>query len=179
MENNAQSDLLSVVIISAIILAAGITLWVFFSGYALMTRLSAQEEVNKELSVLRSAISADYVICPRGEALIRNVGKEPVVIFRVIVYKNGEMTWDSLREYGVRAFAEIDVNEVSIPPIRFPCPPTREDQSEIGDLVTVQIHYIPKSLFDPSSPELIDPTSDVLLFRIATFQVEKILPKSY
>lgn len=165
----AQSDLISIVIISAIILAAGITLWVFYSGYASATRLSAQEEVNRELSILRSAISADYVLCPRGEALIRNVGKEPVIIFRLIVYKNGEMTWDSLQVYGIEKLSEIDVGDVNS--LRFVCPAGYSKE----DVVTLQVHYIPKSLFDPSL-KLIDPSPDVLLFKVASFKAEELSP---
>jgi len=166
--SRAESDLLSIVIITGVVLVCGFILWGFFSGYASVTRLSAQEEVNKELEVLRSSISADYVICPRGEAWIRNTGKESLIVFRVIVFKNGEAIWDSFRVHGIKALSEIDVGDISNPPIRFTCPSYSED-----DIVTVQVHYIPKSLFNPSSPELIEPTPDVQLFRIATFEVEE------
>lgn len=172
MKRKAQSDLISTVVISAVILVAGIALWVFFSGYAFMTRLSAQEEVDKELKVLRSAISADFVLCPRGEALIRNIGKEPVVIFRLIVLKNGEVTWDSFKVHGIKALSRLDIGGVSNPPVRFVCPTIHSKE----DVVTVQFHYIPESLFNPSYPELIDPTPDVLLFRVATFKVEETSP---
>lgn len=163
----AQSDLISIVIISAVIVAAGLTLWAFYSGYASATRISAQEEVNKELSILRSAISADYVLCPQGEALIRNIGKEPVIIFRLIVYKNGEVVWDSLRVYGIEKLAEIDVGDKS--GVRFTCPTSYSKE----DIVTLQVHYIPKLLFDPSL-KLIDPSSDVLLFKVVSFKAEEV-----
>lgn len=165
----AQSDLISIVIISAVIIAAGITLWALYSEYASATRLSAQEEVNKELSILRSVISADYVLCPRGEALIRNVGKEPVILFRLIVHKNGELVWDSLQSYGIENLAEIDVGDVGS--LRFVCPTSFSKE----DVVTLQVHYTPKSLFDPSL-KLIDPSSDVILFRVASFKAEEFSP---
>ncbi|WP_342785784.1 hypothetical protein [Thermofilum sp.] len=163
----AQSDLVSIVIISAIIVAAGITLWIFYSGYASVARLSAQNEVNRELSILRSVISADYVLCPQGEALLRNVGKEPVVIFRLIVYKNGELVWDSLRIEGIKKLAEIDVGKRG--GVRFTCPISHSKD----DVIMLQVHYIPKSLFDPSL-ELVDPSSDVLLFKVANFKAEEV-----
>lgn len=162
----AQSDLVSIVIISAIIVAAGITLWAFYSGYASAARLSAQEEVNRELSILRSVISADYVLCPQGEARIRNVGKEPVVIFRLMVYRNGELVWDSLQVEGIKKLAEIDVGKRS--GVRFTCPARYSKD----DVVTLQVHYIPKSLFDPSL-KLVDTSPDVLLFKVASFKVEE------
>ncbi|MEM0236136.1 MAG: hypothetical protein QW628_12520 [Thermofilum sp.] len=167
IEMRAQSDLVSIVIISAIIVAAGITLWIFYSGYASAARLSAQNEVNRELSILRSVISADYVLCPQGEALLRNVGKEPVVIFRLIVYKNGELVWDSLRIEGIKKLAEIDVGKKG--GVRFTCPASYSKD----DVITLQVHYIPKSLFDPSL-ELVDPSSDVLLFKVANFKAEEV-----
>lgn len=162
----AQSDVISIAIISAIIVAAGIALWAFYSGYASVARISAQEEVNKELSVLRSMISADYVLCPQGIARIRNIGKEPVIIFRLIVYKNGEMIWDSLQAYGIKKLAEVNVSDVS--DVSFTCPARYSTE----DVVTLLVHYAPKLLFDPSL-ELIYESSDVLLFKIANFRIEE------
>jgi len=169
MRVRGQSDLVSMLIISAIVVSAGIALWAFYSGYASATRLAAQEEVNRELSVLRSMISADYVLCPRGEALIRNIGKEAVVVFRLIVYKNGELIWDSLQYYGIENLAEMDIGDIAY--LRFVCPTSYSKD----DVVMFQVHYTPKSLFDPSL-KLIELSSDVILFKVANFKVEEFSP---
>lgn len=167
MGRRAQSDIISTAIVSAILLSVGITLWLLFSGYAHVTRASVVEEVNKELLVLRSEISVDYALCPGGEALIRNIGSEPVVVFRVLVLKNGVVAWDSLRVYGVREISRVEVGGVSSPPLRFVCPSYNPER----DVITIQVHYVPSSLFNPSSPHLIDPTPDVHLFKVAAFRV--------
>ncbi|MCX7796955.1 MAG: hypothetical protein N2380_10640, partial [bacterium] len=137
------------------------------SGYAIVYRAKALEEFNAEVLVLRSLISADYVIYPGGEAYIRNIGKEPIVIFRLITLRNGEVVWDSYQVHGVREISLIDVGKME--KIYFECPRCDRD-----DLVVLQVHYMPVKLYDPSNPELINPTSDVLLFRVASFKAEEL-----
>ncbi len=167
MNRQAQSNLLVVTIVAAIIIGVGLFMWGLLSGYAAVNRVKAMEEVNAEVLVLRSLITADYVIYPGEEAYIRNIGKEPVIIFRLITLRNGHIVWDSFQEYGVREISRIDVGYVAR--ISFDCPGCSQD-----DLVVLQVHYLPVQLYDPSNPELINPTSDVILFRVASFKAEKL-----
>lgn len=167
MRKTGQSNILVITIIVAIVLGIGLFMWGILSAYATIYRVKALEELNAEALVLRSMISADYVIYPGGEAYIRNTGKEPVVIFRLITLRNGEVVWDSFQVYGIREIERIDVGETS--KIFFNCPGCSRE-----DLVVLQVHYIPAELYDPSNPELINPTSDVTLFRVAQFKAEEL-----
>ncbi|MEM2016378.1 MAG: hypothetical protein QW718_02455 [Nitrososphaerota archaeon] len=167
MRKTGQSNTLVITIAVAMVLGIGLFVWSILSAYASIYRVKALEELNAEALVLRSMISADYVIYPGGEAYIRNTGKEPVVIFRLITLRNGEIAWDSFQVYGIREIERIDVREVS--KIFFDCPGCSRD-----DLVVLQVHYMPADLYDPSNPELINPTSDVMLFRVASFKAEEL-----
>ncbi|MEN2975344.1 MAG: hypothetical protein ABDH32_07205 [Candidatus Caldarchaeales archaeon] len=161
MKRYGQSNLLTIAIVTAIVIGIGFFLWGLLSGYAAIYRLKSLEEVNAESLVLRSLISADYVF--HRDAYMRNIGKEPVVIFRLIVLNNGTPVWDS----GVREITTLDIGELE--KISYECPLCRED-----DIIVLKVHYIPKKLYDPSNPELINPTSDVALFRVASFPVQRI-----
>ena len=160
MKERGQSNILTITIVVAIVIGIGLFLFGLISSYYGIYRYKSTEEVNAELLVLRSLISADYVFY--GDAYLRNIGKEPVVIFRLIVFNNGTPIWDS----GIREMLKLDVGELG--KISYQCPSCRE-----GDSITLQVHYIPEKLYDPSSPELINPTSDVVLFRVASFPVEE------
>jgi len=137
--------------------------WGLFSGYAAAERAKAGEELNKDLLVLRSMISADYVMYPGGVAILRNVGEEPVVIIRLVTIKNGEKVWDS----GIGYWGELDVGDTGR--FAFSCPGCGND-----DVVTLQVHYMPRQLFDPANPTLIDPTTATILFRVASFTSEEV-----
>lgn len=167
MRRRGQSNLLVITIVAAVVLGIGLFMWGLLSSYATVYRIKSLEELNAETLVLRSLISADYVIYPGGEAYIRNTGKEPVIVYRLITLRNGENVWDSFQVYGVREIARIDVGEVA--KIYFNCPGCSRD-----DLVVLQVHYIPDKLYDSSNPELINPTSDVILFRVASFKAEPL-----
>lgn len=167
MRRNGQSNILVITIAVAVVLGIGLFVWSILSAYATIYRVKALEEINAEALVLRSMISADYVIYPGGEAYIRNTGKESVVIFRLITLRNGEIVWDSLQVYGIREIKRIDMGEVS--KVFFDCPGCSRD-----DLIVLQVHYMPADLYDPSNPELINPTSDVILFRVASFKAEEL-----
>jgi len=168
MKRRGQSNLLVVTIVAAAIIGIGLFMWSLLSGYAVAYRLKALEEFNAETLVLRSLISADYVIYPGGEAYIRNIGKEPVVIFRLITLRNGHVAWDSFHVHGVREIARIEVGELD--KVIFNCPECSRE-----DLIVLQVHYIPAELYDQSNPELINPTSDVILFRVASFKAEELI----
>ncbi|MEM0456531.1 MAG: hypothetical protein QXI01_02230 [Nitrososphaerota archaeon] len=157
----AQSNLLTITIITAMVIGVGLALFSLISSYSEVSRLKSSEEVTNEILVLRSAISADYVF--GGNAYIRNTGKEPVVIFRLIVLNNGTLVWDS----GIKKIIELGVGEVD--KVTYECPSCRD-----SDPIVLQVHYIPSKLYDPSNPELINPTSNVVLFRVESFPVERV-----
>lgn len=162
MDKHGQSDLLAITILVAVVIGIGLFLFGLLSGYSGIYRLKSMEEVNAEALVLRSLISADYVFY--GDAYLRNIGKEPVVIFRLITLNNGTIMWDS----GIREIITLGVGELG--KVSYQCPSCRE-----GDPIVLQVHYIPEKLFDPSNPELINPTSDVMLYKVASFPAENIV----
>lgn len=153
--------MVAITIITAMVIGVGLALFSLLSSYSEVSRLKSLEEVNDEILVLRSSISADYVF--GGNAYIRNTGKEPVVIFRLIVLNNGTLVWDS----GVKKIMELGVGELDR--VTYECPACRD-----SDTLVLQVHYIPSKLYDPSNPELSKPTSDVVLFRVASFPVERV-----
>ena len=95
MRVRGLSELLSILVLTGIIIGIGIMVWGLCSGYAAVERMKAHQELNKNILVLRSMISADYVMYPGGVAILRNIGKEPVVIIRLITIRNGRIVWDS------------------------------------------------------------------------------------
>jgi len=163
LRSEGISELLSILLLAGIIIGIGIMVWGICSGYATVERMKADQELNKNLLVLRSMISADYVMYPGGVAILRNVGKEPVVIIRLIAIKNGERVWDS----GIGYWGELDVGNTGT--FGFSCPGCGND-----DTITLQVHYMPRDLFDPANPILIDPTTKTILFRVASFTSEKV-----
>lgn len=156
------TSLLSLVIIVAIVLTTGIYLWSYLEGITLVKRNKLLEELNAEALVLRSAIAADYAIYPGGEAYIRNIGTEPVVIARIITYRNSTIVWDT----GIREILHLQVGELGT--IRFNCPGCSED-----DPITLVIYYVPEALFNPDNPVEIRPLSDVEIFKVTSIKVEQ------
>jgi len=162
MKDRGLSELLSILVLTGIIVGIGIMVWGLCSGYAAVERMKSHQELNKNILVLRSMISADYVMYPGGVAILRNIGKEPVVIIRLITIRNGRVVWDS----GIGYWGELEVGETGR--FSFSCPGCGND-----DIVTLQVHYMPSELFDPANPTLIDPTTETILFRVASFTSEK------
>ena len=163
------SDILATVLVLGIVLAAGIALWVFLSSHAGLWRQEEVRKVGDQALVLRSNIGADYVYYPdriygsadRGVMMVRNTGREPIVVFRILTIKNGSVVYDS----GIDDIARLDVGETRQLVFRCPAGVCSE-----GDRLLVQVHYIPERLYDPNNPALSKPDNEVLLFKIATFE---------
>ena len=94
-EKRAQVSLLTTIFIISIVLAVGFFLWNFTASLSQVLRIQGTEELNDKLKLLRARISTDYVFYPAGEARLRNIGNEPIVVYRLIVYNNGSLVWDS------------------------------------------------------------------------------------
>ena len=162
MNRKALSSLVSVALILSVVVPVGIFLLSYSQGISNVIRQQEKEDVNEKILLLRSAISADYVFFPGEKAIIRNIGKEPIVIFRLIVYKNGELVWDS----GIDKIAEIPVKKIKL--LRFQCPTCTRNDS-----ILLTVYYIPSRLFDENNPQLIKPLSEVHLYKIASFPAEQ------
>lgn len=163
------SDILATVFVLGIVLAAGIALWVFLSSHSALWRQEEVRKVGGQALVLRSNIGADYVYYPdriygsadRGIMMVRNTGREPIIVFRILTIKNGSVVYDS----GIDDIARLDVGETKQLVFRCPAGVCNE-----GDRLLVQVHYIPEQLYDPNNPALSKPDNEVLLFKIATFE---------
>ncbi len=164
----AYSDILSTVIILAVVLSAGLGLWMFLSSYAGIWRQEALNKVGEQALVMRSKIGADYVYYPdkvhagsgRGIMMLRNVGPVPVVIFRMITIRNGTVVYDT----GIDELMRLDVGQYQQYDFMCPASVCRE-----GDPITVQVHYVPADLFNPEDPRLIRPDYETVLFKVASF----------
>ncbi|MEM2952567.1 MAG: hypothetical protein QXZ00_07040 [Nitrososphaerota archaeon] len=166
------SDILATVMILAIVLSAGIGIWLFLSSYAGIWRQGEVRKLGDQALILRSNIGAEYAFFPdtmfgsadRGVIMLRNTGREPIVVFRILTIKNGTVVYDT----GVYDLARIPVNERSV--LTFRCP---SGVCSENDRILVQVHYIPEQLYDPNNPALSKPDSETLLFKIATFEASK------
>ncbi|MCS7145271.1 MAG: hypothetical protein RMJ28_06620 [Nitrososphaerota archaeon] len=166
------SEIVSTVLILAAVLSAGIALWVFLSSYAGVWRQEEVRQLGDQALILRSNIGAEYVYYPdkifggadRGVMLLRNTGREPVIVFRILTIKNGTVVYDS----GIDDHARIPVNERTA--LAFRCPGS---VCSPGDRILVQVHYIPEQLYDPDNPALSKPDSETLLFKVATFEASE------
>ena len=161
MRKVAISSIVAIAIILSVIVPVGIYFFSYSQSISNVIRQQEKENVNEKLLLLRSLISADYVFFPGEKALIRNIGEEPVVIFRLIVYNNGTPIWDS----GISKIAEIPVKETGL--ISFECPGCRA-----GDSILLTVYYIPSELFDEKNPELVKPLSEVQIYKVRSFPVE-------
>ncbi len=159
---SGQLTLLSIIIISGMVIGIGMGLWGLVSSISDILRTDAASKVSDNIMVLRSHISADYVYYPPGEVMLRNTGKWNIVVFRLVVYNNGTLVWDS----GIRNHATIPVGETAN--LRFNCP-----GCEPGDPILITVHYIPEPLFNPDDPRLLKPTPDVLIYKVASFKAER------
>ncbi|MEM2237747.1 MAG: hypothetical protein QXR26_03255 [Candidatus Caldarchaeum sp.] len=174
--NKGLSDAIGIVIVTSVILVVGIGLWSLLNSYTGVTRNEEVRRLGDQAMVLRSNIGADYVFYPdrvyglgRGVISVRNVGREPVVVFRMLTINNGSIVSDT----GITELARIRPDEFR--EIYFSCP---ADVCREGDPITVQVHYIPESLFNPSNPELSKHDSGVILFKIASFEAKPSIVSS-
>jgi hypothetical protein len=162
------SDIMAVVIVTSVIIMIGVGLWSFLSSYTGILRNQEVKTLGEQALVLRSNIGADYVFFPdriygagSGVVAVRNAGREPVVVFRLIVINNGTVVHDT----GVSEIVHVPVGEVR--PVSFRCPGCLE-----GDPITVQVHYMPEALFTPEDPRLSQRESQTILFKIASFEAK-------
>ncbi|MEM1534596.1 MAG: hypothetical protein QXL60_05385, partial [Nitrososphaerota archaeon] len=80
------SDILATVMILAIVLSAGIGIWLFLSSYAGIWRQGEVRKLGDQALILRSNIGAEYAFFPdtmfgsadRGVIMLRNTGREPI-----------------------------------------------------------------------------------------------------
>jgi len=147
------------------VVAAGIMFWALFSSYAAATEIEQSEKLNENMLVLRSMVSADYVTYPDNIAVLRNIGSEPVVVFRMIVRVNGTEVWDS----GISNLGKINVGELRA--FRFLCPGCFAHENEP---VILEVFYMPEELFNRVNPASLKPTSKVILFRVNSFPIENL-----
>ncbi|MCS6784765.1 MAG: hypothetical protein NZ581_06170 [Candidatus Caldarchaeum sp.] len=161
------SEVVGLSIVTAVVVMLGIGLWYYLMSQTAMARTSEVFEVGGQALLLRSYIGADYVFYPDtiygrgyGKAMIRNLGQEPIVVFRLISISNGTIAADT----GVRELARIPVGGQR--QFIFECPALicSDDKP-----ITLQVHYTPERLFRPDDPRFKEHYSETLLYKIASF----------
>ncbi len=164
-----DSDVVSTALTLSVVVAIGLGMLGLLSSYSSIGRQEAVQSLNKDQLVLRSALGADYVYFPDwrlpeesgyGVARVRNVGDERITIFRIIVYRNGSLVYDS----GIDPSNYVTINVGQAAETYFRCPGCRG-----GDSILVTAHYLPTALIDPDSPRSIEPLIRTELFKVAAF----------
>ncbi|MCD6535789.1 MAG: hypothetical protein J7K49_01985 [Thaumarchaeota archaeon] len=160
-KRRAQVSPLTTIFIISIVLAVGVFLWSFTASISQVLRMHGTEELNDRIKVLRSRISADYVFYPAGEARLRNIGNEPIVVYRLIVYNNGSLIWDS----GIQEIARINIGKTKL--IRFSCPGCKE-----GDPILLVVYYTPEEFYNTNNPKYLKSLYQIDVLKVASFTAE-------
>ncbi len=162
------SEVVGMAIVTSVIVMIGVGLWYFLFSHATIQGSEKVAFLGGNALLLRSNLGADYVHYPdtiygqgTGSILLRNVGQEPVVVFRLITIYNGSVVVDT----GVAEIARIPVG--GFKQLLFSCPSTVCTDTS---LVTLQVHYLPEQLFDLEDPRLRSHYSETELYKIASFQ---------
>jgi len=174
MSSKGVSDIMAVVIVTSVVIMIGVGLWSVLSSYTGILRNEEVRKLGDQALILRSNIGADYVFYPdrvygagTGVIAVRNVGREPIVVFRLITINNGTVVYDT----GIDRLLNVPAGEVR--PINFRCPLCSEN-----DPITVQVHYTPEPLFNPDDPRLSRHDSQTILFKIASFEAKPSIVSS-
>ena len=164
-----DSDVVSTALTLSVVVAIGLGMLGLLTSYSSIARQEAVQSLNKDQLVLRSALGADYVYFPDwrlpeesgyGVARFRNVGDERITVFRIIVYRNGSLVYDS----GIDPSRYVTINVGQAAETYFRCHGCRG-----GDSILVTAHYLPTALIDPDSPRSIEPLIRTELFKVAAF----------
>jgi len=169
LDKRGLSEIVSTVILAAFILSAGIFAWSFLSGYIAISRLESHRKLNENSIIMRSMISADYVLWPEGLAWIRNIGTEDVVIVRLVVYDSeGRLGWSSklgpIRREDKAGEYVLRPTEVGL--YRFVCPSCNPNK-----YVTLSVYYVPVKLL--SEEDIIKVNPETVLFQVKSFKSEE------
>lgn len=166
MDKKGVSEVISVVMLAGFVIAVGIFSWSFLSSYASLSRLEGGERLNEDMTMLRSMISADYVLWPEGLAWLRNVGTEDVVVMRLMVYDSGgRLRWSSemgpiYREDAIGEYV-LRVNEKGL--YRFVCTTCDPEKP-----VMLNVYYIPVKLLSEATKT----NPETMLFQVKSFRSE-------
>ncbi len=164
-----DSDVVSTALVLSIVVAIGLGMFGLLTSYSSIERQGAAQSLNKDILVLRSVLGADYVYFPDwrlpeeagyGAARLRNVGSERITLFRIIVYRNGSLVYDS----GIDPASFVTINVGQSAEVYFRCPGCRR-----GDPILVTVHYLPTALINPRDPGSIEPLLRTELFKVASF----------
>jgi len=165
-----DSDVVSTAMTLSVVVAIGLGMLGLLSSYSSIGRQEAVQSLNKDSLVLRSMLGADYVYFPDwripeeagyGVARFRNVGYERITIFRIIVYRNGSLAYDS----GLDPSRFVTLNVAEVAEVSFRCPGCRR-----GDPILVTAHYLPTALIRPGDPGSIEALLRTELFKVSSFE---------
>ncbi len=165
-----DSDVVSTALTLSVVVAIGLGMLGLLSSYSSIGRQEAVQSLNKDNLVLRSILGADYVYFPDwrlpeeagyGVARLRNVGQERITIFRIIVYRNGSLVYDS----GINPSDFVTLDLAQPAEVFFRCPGCRR-----GDPILVTVHYLPTALINPDDPGSIEALLRTELFKVSSFE---------
>ena len=165
-----DSDVVSTALTLSVVVAIGLGMLGLLSSYSSIGRQEAVQSFNKDNLVLRSVLGADYVYFPDwrlpeeagyGVARLRNVGQERITIFRIIVYRNGSLVYDS----GINPSDFVTLDLAQPAEVFFRCPGCRR-----GDPILVTVHYLPTALINPDDPGSIEALLRTELFKVSSFE---------
>ncbi|MEM0440168.1 MAG: hypothetical protein QW463_01015 [Candidatus Caldarchaeum sp.] len=161
------SEIVGLAIVTAVVVVMGIGLWYYLLSHISIVQSNELFEVGGQALLLRSNIGADYVFYPDrvygagfGTVMVRNLGQEPVVVFRILTINNGTVVADT----GIGELARIPVGGYR--QFMFECPTA---VCKVGDPITVQVHFTPELLFNPRDPRLKEHYSETQLYKISSF----------
>ena len=145
-------------IVLSIVVGVGIFFMLYMSGVSNIIRISEQKQVNEKILMLRSVLSADYAYYPSGKVMLRNIGREDLVVFRLITYLNGSLVWDS----GIKEIARIKSGESKL--VSFECPGCRKN-----DPILLAVYYFPSILLH--EPNQVKPLDEIEVYKVLSITV--------
>jgi len=167
LDRRGLSEVVSAVVLAGFVIVAGIFSWSFLSSYAAISRLEGGGRLNRDMIMLRSMISADYVLWPEGLVWLRNIGTEDIVVMKLVVYDSeGHLGWSSdvgpiNREDKVNEYV-LRINEVGL--YRFVCTACDPEKP-----VTLSVYYMPVKLLSEDAKT----SPETTLFQVRSFRSEE------
>ena len=156
------SPILSAAITSAIILAAGLTIYFIVMGFSGTWALGFQREVDRSVAKYQLALSVDYIeLLPNGNVSVwvRNYGEAAAVILDAYAYLP-----EAAPSVGHRITMSFEVPVGGVRNINVTCYGCG-DELEGEDLV-IRIYAIPERLYDPEKPETYTQFGQYFAFRM-------------
>jgi len=156
------SPVLSAAITSAIILAAGIALYLIIMSFSGTLATNYQRSIDRSVAKYQLALSADYVKLlsnGRVKVWIRNYGETAAVIVDAYAYLP-----DSAPSRGLSFSTNVTVPRGGVEDIVISCEGCGNDLH--GKEIVIKVFAIPERLYDPEKPETYAQFGRYFAFRV-------------